>query len=63
MRASSNVFAAEAGEEVAQMQPTATREELEAKAARVDERKLVRKLDLYIIPLVMALYLFSFIDR
>ncbi|KAK3317879.1 DNA-repair protein rad2 [Cercophora scortea] len=29
----------------------------------VDERKLVRKLDLYLIPLVMALYVFSFLDR
>ncbi|UNI17643.1 hypothetical protein JDV02_003971 [Purpureocillium takamizusanense] len=29
----------------------------------VDERKLVRKLDLHIIPLVMGLYLFSFLDR
>ncbi|OPB36461.1 MFS permease [Trichoderma guizhouense] len=29
----------------------------------VDEKKLVRKLDFYIIPLVMALYLFSFLDR
>lgn len=29
----------------------------------VDEKKLVRKLDLYIIPLVMGLYLFSFLDR
>lgn len=28
-----------------------------------DEKKLVRKLDLYIIPLVMGLYLFSFLDR
>ena len=28
-----------------------------------DERRLVRKLDLHIIPLVMALYLFSFLDR
>ncbi len=46
-----------------QMHPTTTREELEAKAARVDEQKLVRKLDWYIIPLVMALYLFSFLDR
>ena len=27
------------------------------------ERKLVRKLDLRIIPVVMALYLFSFLDR
>lgn len=45
------------------MQPTTTREEIEAKAARVDEQKLLRKLDWYIIPLVMALYLFSFLDR
>lgn len=29
----------------------------------VDERKLLRKLDLHLIPLVMALYLFSFLDR
>ncbi|KAL7938605.1 major facilitator superfamily domain-containing protein [Trichoderma chlorosporum] len=28
-----------------------------------EEKKLVRKLDLHIIPLVMALYLFSFLDR
>ena len=27
------------------------------------EKKIVRKLDLYIIPLVMLLYLFSFLDR
>ncbi|PMB68162.1 putative transporter [Beauveria bassiana] len=29
----------------------------------VDEKKLVRKLDLYLIPLIMMLYLFSFLDR
>jgi fucose permease len=29
----------------------------------IDERKLVRKLDLHLVPLVMALYLFSFLDR
>ncbi|KAL9613528.1 MAG: hypothetical protein Q9167_001913 [Letrouitia subvulpina] len=29
----------------------------------VAEKKLVRKLDLYIIPIVMLLYLFSFLDR
>ena len=29
----------------------------------VDERKLLRKLDLHIIPLVMLLYTFSFLDR
>jgi hypothetical protein len=27
------------------------------------ERRLVRKLDLYIVPIVMLLYLFSFLDR
>lgn len=38
----------------------------EGKALDIDpkkERKLVRKLDLHIIPLVMLLYLLSFIDR
>jgi hypothetical protein len=30
---------------------------------RVKERKLVRKLDLHIIPVVMLLYLLSFLDR
>lgn len=29
----------------------------------VAERKLVQKLDLYIIPFIMLLYLFSFLDR
>jgi hypothetical protein len=29
----------------------------------VFEAKLVRKLDIYIIPVVMLLYLFSFLDR
>ena len=29
----------------------------------VAEKKLVRKLDLYIIPVVMLLYLLSFLDR
>lgn len=29
----------------------------------VDEAKLLRKLDLHLIPLIMALYLFSFLDR
>lgn len=38
-------------------------EELLRMASTVDEKKLVRKLDLHIIPLVMALYLFSFLDR
>jgi len=30
---------------------------------KVKERQLVRKLDLYIVPVVMLLYLFSFLDR
>lgn len=30
---------------------------------KAKERKLVRKLDLYIIPVVMLLYLLSFLDR
>lgn len=38
-------------------------EDVQSRAAKVDERKLVRKLDLYLIPLIMALYLFSFLDR
>lgn len=29
----------------------------------VAEKKLVRKLDLHIVPIVMLLYLFSFLDR
>ena len=32
-------------------------------AKQVSEAKLLRKLDLHLIPLVMALYLFSFLDR
>ncbi|KAK8144484.1 hypothetical protein G3M48_005735, partial [Beauveria asiatica] len=39
----------------------AAREEQEQEQA--DEKKLVRKLDLYLIPLIMMLYLFSFLDR
>ena len=38
----------------------------EAESSEIDhvaEQKLVRKLDLRIIPLVMLLYLFSFLDR
>jgi hypothetical protein len=30
---------------------------------KAKERQLVRKLDLYIVPIVMLLYLFSFLDR
>jgi len=32
-------------------------------AMGINERTLVRKLDLHLIPLIMGLYLFSFIDR
>lgn len=43
-----------------------TDDEIEGQLEDVDpiaEAKLVRKLDLYIIPVVMLLYLFSFLDR
>jgi hypothetical protein len=45
---------------------TATAETLDNDLPAVDkakERQLVRKLDLYIVPVVMLLYLFSFLDR
>lgn len=32
-------------------------------AEGADEKKLVRKLDIHLIPLIMGLYLFSFLDR
>jgi hypothetical protein len=41
-------------------------EEMERQLGEVDplfEAKLVRKLDLFIIPVVMLLYLLSFLDR
>ncbi|TQW10996.1 hypothetical protein V2A60_004799 [Cordyceps javanica] len=38
-------------------------DQLEARAAQVDEQTLLRKLDLHLIPLIMMLYLFSFLDR
>lgn len=41
-------------------------DEIERQLGEVDplyETKLVRKLDLYIIPVVMLLYLLSFLDR
>ncbi|KND93266.1 putative transporter [Tolypocladium ophioglossoides CBS 100239] len=41
----------------------ATEVDYEELSRGVDEKKLVRKLDLAIIPLVMGLYLFSFLDR
>ncbi|KID91779.1 Major facilitator superfamily domain, general substrate transporter [Metarhizium guizhouense ARSEF 977] len=41
----------------------ATMEDLASASRGVDERKLVRKLDLYLIPLIMGIYLFSFVDR
>ncbi|KAL7799272.1 major facilitator superfamily domain-containing protein [Trichoderma ceciliae] len=43
--------------------PAAVESDNETPLQGVDEKKLLRKLDLYIIPLVMALYLFSFLDR
>lgn len=56
-----------AGEELkaSGRQPMTVEEEddIEVLSRGVDERKLVRKLDLHLIPLVTSLYLFSFLDR
>ncbi|TWU75896.1 hypothetical protein ED733_005900 [Metarhizium rileyi] len=41
----------------------ATMEDLVYASRGVDERKLVRKLDVCLIPLIMGIYLFSFVDR
>lgn len=44
----------------------AEEEEVERQLGELDvvaERKLVRKLDIFLIPTVMLLYLFSFLDR
>ena len=41
--------------------PDITGEQLEIDI--LAEKRLVRKLDFYIIPMVMLLYLFSFLDR
>ena len=57
-----------------QSKSSSTLEEQEQKSAepfdndlpaidKAKERQLVRKLDLYIVPVVMLLYLFSFLDR
>lgn len=50
-------------DEIAQVESLhrATREGVEINHAA--EKKLVRKLDINIIPIVMLLYLFSFLDR
>lgn len=45
------------------LDPAAVESDVETLLQGADEKKLLRKLDLYIIPLVMALYLFSFLDR
>lgn len=47
----------------AQDEAAAVESDTETLLRGVDEKKLLRKLDLYIIPLVMGLYLFSFLDR
>ncbi|OAA77952.1 Major facilitator superfamily domain, general substrate transporter [Akanthomyces lecanii RCEF 1005] len=51
------------GEDGMARNPVEDNAQLEARAAQVNEQKLVRKLDLYLIPLIMMLYLFSFLDR
>ena len=43
--------------------PNATAGEDHDPTFGVDEKKLVRKLDLHLVPLVMLLYTFSFLDR
>ncbi|QPG94013.1 hypothetical protein C2857_004028 [Epichloe festucae Fl1] len=40
-----------------------TVDQLLAASEGVDEKRLVRRLDLHLIPLIMSIYLFSFIDR
>jgi hypothetical protein len=47
----------------AQDEAAAVESDTETLLQGVDEKKLLRKLDLHIIPLVMGLYLFSFLDR
>ena len=51
------------GREGVQLGRSATMDDLLAASRGVDEKKLVRKLDLYLIPLIMGVYLFSFVDR
>lgn len=43
--------------------PFVADDENDATPHGVDEKRLVRKLDTYLIPLIMGLYLFSFLDR
>lgn len=48
------------------MSKTVSEDEVERQLGDVDpvaEGKLVRKLDLYLVPVVMLLYLLSFLDR
>lgn len=61
-KTASTMRAAIPAEDDKTVQPEAVESDQELQL-RVDEKKLLRKLDLYIIPLVMALYLFSFLDR
>lgn len=49
--------------EEAREAPFVTDDEHDVTPHGVDEKKLVRKLDIYLIPLIMGLYLFSFLDR
>jgi hypothetical protein len=53
-------------EEESQQHPLPEKKGYEAGAPDIDpaaERRLVRKLDLHIVPVVMLLYLLSFLDR
>ena len=51
------------GEEAVSSSSHAVNNNMNAMATAVDEKRLVRKLDLHLIPLVVLLYLFSFLDR
>lgn len=63
MGATENTSGDKSSNDGAQLARRATMEELLDASSGVEERKLVRKLDLYLIPLIMGVYLFSFVDR
>ncbi|OAQ66151.2 MFS transporter [Pochonia chlamydosporia 170] len=63
MGATENTSGDKSSNDGAQLARRATVEELLDASSGVEERKLVRKLDLYLIPLIMGVYLFSFVDR
>ena len=50
-------------EKVTQLEPESDESSLGLSIDPLLEKKLVRKLDLYIIPVYMIIYIFSFLDR